>query len=97
LLSGSSAASQAVIFGAVVAQVPSCFDTTEVPTDSYLGGRTQISNLNPGKFQLLLQVGGGAQPGASGTGTPGAAGSLAIDLPALATPSHIDAWASIVE
>ena len=96
-LLGTSSTNQAVIFGAAVAQVPSCFDTSVGPTDSYYGGRTQISNLNPGKFQLVMQAGGGATLAADGKATPGASGSVSIDLPALATPSHIDAWASIVE
>ncbi|HEX3776088.1 MAG TPA: hypothetical protein VHV51_16570, partial [Polyangiaceae bacterium] len=37
---GSSSTNQVVIFGAVVAQVPTCFDTTDVPTDGYIGGHT---------------------------------------------------------
>ncbi|HEY4102400.1 MAG TPA: hypothetical protein VGM44_00850 [Polyangiaceae bacterium] len=104
-LLGTGVQNQVVIFGAIVAEVPTCFDTSSTPTDAYLGGHTQISNLNPGKFQLIVNVGG-----TSGAGSPaqintggnqavhvGADGSVAIDLPALATPSHIDAWASIVE
>jgi type IV pilus assembly protein PilY1 len=96
-LLGTSSTNQAVIFGAVVAQVPSCFDVSTVPTDSYIGGHTQISNLNPGKFQLVMQTAGGASVGSGGRATAGAAGEISVDLPALATPSHIDAWASIVE
>jgi type IV pilus assembly protein PilY1 len=96
-LLGTSSANQAAIFGAVVAQVPSCFDTSDVPTDSYIGGHTQISNLNPGKFQLVMQTAGKGTLGSDGKAIPGAAGEISIDLPPLATPSRIDAWASIVE
>ncbi len=95
-LLGTSAQNQAVIFGVSVAQVPTCFDISAVPTDSYLGGHTQLSNVNPGKFQLVVQT-GAAKLGNGGKANVSTDGTGSIDLPPLSTPSHIDAWASIVE
>jgi len=94
-LLGPSSANQTVIFGAAVAQVPTCFDSQDVPTDSYIGGHNQISNVNPGKFQLVMQYGSVNQT--ASTGKEELPQTLAVDLPQLATPSRIDAWASIVE
>jgi type IV pilus assembly protein PilY1 len=95
-LLGTSAQNQAVIFGVSVAQVPTCFDISDVPTDAYLGGHTQISNINPGKTQLVFQTGAG-KLGTGGKANVSTDGTGSIDLPPLSTPSHIDAWASIVE
>ena len=87
---------QTVIFGVTVAQVPNCFDSQDVPSDQYIGGHTQISNLNPGRFQLVMQTGATSTTTGGGTG-PATDHTVTADLPQLATPSHIDAWASIVE
>jgi len=95
-VAATSAKDQTVIFGVAVAQVPSCYDSSNVPTDSYIGGHTQISNLNPGRFQLVMQT-GATNATSSGASTTTTANTTAVDLPPLATPSHIDGWASIVE
>jgi type IV pilus assembly protein PilY1 len=93
-LLGTSAQNQAVIYGVTVAQVPTCY-TTDTASDA-LGG-TKISNVNPGKFQLLVQT------GAASLGTGGQAeaaappGAVAITLPSLATPARVEAWAALVE
>jgi type IV pilus assembly protein PilY1 len=97
LLGTTKSSDQTVIFGVTVAQVPTCFDTSDVPTDSYIGGHTQISNLTPGKFQLVMQTGAANTNNVNGGTNVTSDGTLSKDLPPLATPSHIDAWASIVE
>jgi type IV pilus assembly protein PilY1 len=94
-LLGTSAQNQAVIFGVAVAQVPTCYATDTVP-DAYLGSASQLSHINPGKTQLLIQT-GSATLGTGGKADVSTTGSSAITLPASATPAHIDAWASIVE
>jgi len=94
-LLGSSAQSQAVIFGVAVAQVPTCYATDTIP-DAYLGSASQLSHINPGKTQLLIQT-GSATLGTGGKADVSTTGSSAITLPPGATPAHIEAWASIVE
>ena len=92
----TTAKNQTVIFGVTVAQVPNCFDSQDVPTDQYIGGHTQISNLNPGRFELVMQTGATSTTTGGGTG-PATDHTVSVPLPPLATPSHIDDWASIVE
>jgi hypothetical protein len=94
-LLGTSAQNQAVIFGVAVAQVPTCYQTNTVP-DGYLGSSSKLSSVNPGKTQLVIQT-GSASLGTGGKADVSTAGSSAISLPALATPAHVEAWASIVE
>jgi len=94
-LLGTSAANQAAIFGVTVAQVPTCSDTDVLPD-----GTVVARNVNPGKFQLLIQtgsatIGTGGKAEAAGTTTGG--GAAAIPLPKLATPARIEAWAALVE
>ena len=84
----------AVIFGVGVTQAPSCNDSTTSAGDPYFGGgtHTSLTNVNPGKFQLVMHTGSGgtAQLGA-------AANTLEIDLPSPQTTARIDSWAAIVE
>ncbi len=94
-LLGTSASKQAVIFGVAVAQVPTCYATDTVP-DAYLGSSSQLRSINPGSTQLVIQT-GSAKLGAGGKANVSTAGSSAITLPPLATPAHVEAWASIVE
>ena len=94
-LLGTSAANQAAIFGVTVAQVPTCSDTDVLPD-----GTVVARNVNPGKFQLLIQtgsatIGTGGKAEAAGATTGG--GAAAIPLPKLATPARIEAWAALVE
>ncbi|HEY3668090.1 MAG TPA: hypothetical protein VGL19_18940, partial [Polyangiaceae bacterium] len=94
-LLGTSAQGKAVIFGVAVAQVPTCSQTDTVP-DAYLGSANQLSHINPGKTELVIQT-GAATLGTGGKANVSTSGSSAITLPPLATPAHIEAWASIVE
>ncbi len=94
-LLGTSAAKQAVIFGVAVAQVPTCYATDTIP-DAYLGSSSRLSSINPGRTQLVIQT-GSAKLGTGGKADVSTAGSSAITLPPLATPAHVEAWASIVE
>jgi type IV pilus assembly protein PilY1 len=96
-LLGTGAQNQAVIFGVTVAQVPTCYQTDAV-SDAYLGNSSRISNVNPGKFQLVIQTGAaslGTGGKLSAASAPSGAGG--IDLPKLATPARVEGWASIVE
>jgi type IV pilus assembly protein PilY1 len=83
----------AIIFGVGVAQLPSCTDEVNVD-DPYFGPgmHTSISNVRPGKFQLVMHTGnvGQAVPG-------GRSNVLTIDLPAPPSTARIDSWAAIVE
>jgi type IV pilus assembly protein PilY1 len=100
-LLGTSASKQAVIFGVTVAQVPTCYSEDTIPDG--LGNTTsRISNVNPGRFQLLIQtgaasVGTGGQAQAAGATSGLSAGAAAISLPSLATPARIEGWAALVE
>ncbi|HEY3254605.1 MAG TPA: hypothetical protein VGJ91_11675, partial [Polyangiaceae bacterium] len=95
-LLGSDAKNQAVIFGATVAQVPTCFAEDAV-VDAVLGQGTRISDANAGDFQLVFQT-GAASLGTGGLAkTAATGGAAAITLPKLATPARVEAWASIVE
>lgn len=96
-IASTTSKDQTVIFGVTVAQVPNCYDSQDVPTDAYIGGHTQVSNVNPGKFQLVMQTGAASGTAASSAASSTTANTVAVDLPPLATPSHIDGWASIVE
>ncbi|HKO47413.1 MAG TPA: hypothetical protein VJV79_06805 [Polyangiaceae bacterium] len=95
-LLGTNAQSQAVIFGVTVAQVPTCYAVDQV-ADAFLGSGSRISDVNPGKFQLVIQT-GAATLGAGGKAEAAApAGASTIPLPKLAVPARIEGWASIVE
>ncbi|MEO8917794.1 MAG: hypothetical protein ABI488_10230 [Polyangiaceae bacterium] len=96
-LLGTSAQNQAVIFGVSVAQVPTCSQTDTLPD-----GTNRLSNINPGKFQLVIQTGAaklgtGGQASASGVTSGSASGAASFDVPPVVIPAHIEAWASIVE
>lgn len=100
-LLGTSADKQAVIFGVTVAQVPTCYSEDVLP-DGLGNTTTRISDVNPGKFQLLIQtgaagVGTGAKADVAGATSATSAGAAAISLPSLATPAHIEGWAALVE
>ncbi|MES1176714.1 MAG: hypothetical protein ABUL62_20490 [Myxococcales bacterium] len=100
-LLGTSASKQAVIFGVTVAQVPTCYSEDVIP-DGLGNSTSRISNVNPGKFQLLIQtgaanVGTGAKAEAAGSTGGLSAGAAAISLPTLATPARVEGWAALVE
>jgi len=95
-LLGSGSDKRAVIYGATVAQVPTCF-AEDTAADAYLGSSKRISDANPGAFQLVIQT-GSASLSTGGKGEAAAPkGALTVTLPKLAAPARIDGWASIVE
>lgn len=53
----NQAAGDGIVFGVGVTQRPNCTTGAGV-TDQYLGQRYQISNLQPGQFQLVAQISG---------------------------------------
>lgn len=83
----------AVIFGVGVTQLPSCVE--EVPlTDPYFGAgtHTSVSNVTPGKFQLVMHTGA-----AGDTVVGGKSKRLEIELPTPPSSARIDSWAALIE
>ncbi len=82
-----------VIFGVGVTQLPSCTEEATV-TDPYFGSgtHTSISNIAPGKFQLVMHTG---NTGTAVTG--GKSRRLEIELPTPPSTTSIDSWAAIIE
>lgn len=84
----------ATIFGVTVAQLPTC--TEEVnESDSFFGGaqlRQRFGEINPGKFQLIMQTGQAGSTIAGGTTR-----AVAVDLPTPRAASRIDSWAAIIQ
>jgi len=82
------------IFGVGIAQEPTCFDEVTASSQDSLGfgSRTSVTNVNPGKFQLVVQTGAGGEKVEGGS-----TNALTIDLPPPALRSVIDSWAAIVE
>ncbi|MEP7052486.1 MAG: hypothetical protein ABJB12_19115, partial [Pseudomonadota bacterium] len=93
-LFGSGAKNTAALYGAIVAQQPSCYDTDTIP-DAYIGSHNGLSNINPGKYELVFQS--GAAPSSGGKATSDTPGQSKLPMPQVAPPAHIEAWASIVE
>ena len=84
----------ATIFGVGVAQVPTCAEETK-QLDEFFGGyayHTSATSVTPGKFQLVIQLGGGVD--ASGNTKPM---YQTRDLPTPYAPARIDSWATIIE
>jgi type IV pilus assembly protein PilY1 len=84
----------ATIFGVGVAQVPTCAEETQV-LDEFFGGyayHTTATSVTPGKFQLVIQLGGGTD--AEGNTRPT---YRTRDLPTPYAPARIDGWATIIE
>jgi type IV pilus assembly protein PilY1 len=94
-LFGPGAQHTTALYGAIVAQQPTCYQTDVLP-DPYFGSSSKISSINPGKFELIFQPAGGT-PSSGGAATSDASGQAKIVLPPVATPAHIESWASIVE
>jgi type IV pilus assembly protein PilY1 len=90
----SMLANAGIIFGVGVSQLPSC--TTEDPNipDQFMGTgtHTSITNITPGKFQLVMQV-----SGTGNTADNSQTKRVEIDLPTPPSTSRIDSWAAIVE
>jgi hypothetical protein len=94
-LLGSSADKQAVIYGVVVSQVPTCYQTDTV-SDPYFGNMTQVSNVNPGKYELLFQT-GSKGVGTGGVATAAGPNAASVPIKSNTAPSRVEGWASIVE
>ena len=86
----------AVIFGVSVAQEPSCSTQENRPADDFFGygAETTIRNVNPGKFQLVMHVGGIANTVATGDQQ---ANVRTMDLPSPPNATKVDSWAMLVE
>lgn len=83
----------ATIFGVGVAQLPTCTDT-QTTTDPYLGfgTHTALTNVNPGKYQLVMHTG---SAGSSASG--GKTNITTIDLPTPPANVVIDSWAAYID
>ncbi len=80
-----------IVFGVSVAQQMSCYDiTTSTTGTSAIGfkGEQKLSQINPGKFQLLIQTG-------SGKGVGGTPKVFAQDLATPTTEGFLASWASV--
>ena len=84
---------ESIIFGAGITQKPTCNQETTY-NDPYLGSgtHTQLTNVNPGKFNLIVQTGpSGNKP------TGGEVNTRTIELQPPLTSTRIDSWAAVVE
>jgi type IV pilus assembly protein PilY1 len=84
----------ATIFGVTVAQQPTCSTASSQTDSDFLGSgsHTTLSNVNPGKFQLVMHTGSG------GTQVDGGTSRVAtIPLSEPVSGSRIDSWAALVE
>jgi type IV pilus assembly protein PilY1 len=84
---------ESVIFGAGITQKPTCNQETAY-NDPYLGTgqHTALTNVNPGKFNLIVQTGpSGTKP------TGGEVNTRSIELQPPLTTTRIDSWAAVVE
>jgi type IV pilus assembly protein PilY1 len=80
-----------IVFGVSVAQQISCYDITSATTGtSAIGfkGEQKLSQINPGKFQLLIQTG-------SGKGVGGTPKVFAQDLATPTSEGFLASWASV--
>ena len=82
-----------IIFGAGITQKPTCNAETTY-SDPYLGNTSHagLTNVNPGKFMLVVQTGPG---GKSETG--GDVHTRSIELAPPMASTRIDSWAAVVE
>jgi len=84
---------ESIIFGAGITQRPTCNQETTY-NDPYLGSgtHTSLTNVNPGKFNLIVQTGpSGTKP------TGGEVNTRTIELQPPLTTTRIDSWAAVVE
>jgi type IV pilus assembly protein PilY1 len=87
----------AVVFGLSVAQQPTCSDSTQSETNSFLGyggAQRAVRNVNPGRFELVMHKGGTNALAGDGSVSPNVA---TLPLPSPPTASRIDSWAALVE
>ncbi|MET0596176.1 MAG: hypothetical protein ABW133_26000 [Polyangiaceae bacterium] len=84
---------ESIIFGAGITQRPTC-NQEQTYNDPYLGtqNHSQLINVNPGKFNLIVQTGpSGNKP------TGGEVNTRTIELQPPLTSTRIDSWAAVVE
>ncbi len=81
------------VFGVTIAQLPTCSDDVASEDDWIgYGSHTAMTNINPGKFELVVHT------GAAGSALPG--GKTNVFKKELPTPpalSQIDSWAALLE
>jgi type IV pilus assembly protein PilY1 len=82
-----------IIFGAGITQKPTCSSETTY-NDPYLGNTSHasLSNVNPGKFMLVVQTGPGGK-----TETGGDVHTRSIELAPPMASTRVDSWAAVVE
>ncbi len=85
---------QPIVFGVTVAQLPSCIADQTGAEDDWLGlgQHSTITNVNPGKFQLLMQAGTTGQE-IKGATTK----TITMDLQTPPSFSSVDSWTAILE
>jgi len=84
---------ESIIFGAGITQKPTC-NQEQTYNDPYLGtgSHTALTNVNPGKFTLIVQSGpSGSKP------SGGEVNTRTIELQPPLTTTRIDSWAAVVE
>ncbi|MGC4066486.1 MAG: PilC/PilY family type IV pilus protein [Polyangiaceae bacterium] len=82
-----------VIFGASIAQVPSCFETTTTTGDPFFGsGATTTTMTSAATYQLVVHT------GKQGTAAEGSkTNTVSVTLPTPDTSPRIDSWALVME
>jgi type IV pilus assembly protein PilY1 len=92
-----------IIFGGAVSQQPTCVtsQSTESVDPFYLGGSSNplYSGINPGDFNLVVQLGGNQLPSTATSGTKVAfvPPTFSMKLPVPASVTRVNSWAAIVE
>jgi type IV pilus assembly protein PilY1 len=90
----------AVVFGVSVVQQPSCYELgEEAATDAFLGfgSRKRFTNVQTGKFQLVMHMGDTAAGSSNTSNTNSGVTSNTIDLTPPANASQVTGWASVLE
>ena len=89
---------ETVVFGLTLTQEASCIDTTAsaLAEDPFIafGTHTQLRNLNPGKFKLIMHTGG--VNNSDITAEP-SNNTQEFELESPSSITRIDSWAAIVE
>ncbi|HEY6726925.1 MAG TPA: hypothetical protein VI197_22990 [Polyangiaceae bacterium] len=89
---------ETVVFGLTLTQEPSCIDTNAeaLAEDPFIafGSHTQLRDLNPGKFKLIMHTGGlnNRDITADTSGN-----TQSFDLATPSSIARVDSWAAIVE